>query len=108
MEYLHINTENSGGEILLGLNVVEAIVRKVVNETADVYPAKKDNEYVTCKVMGDNLSISIALRLRLGCNLNKVFGHLQNQIHDDLLAMTGVDCRDIMLDVVAFVSEKEK
>ena len=108
MEYIRIDKESPKGTAALSSDVFKNIVQIEVSRNEDVIPAKKENDYVTSKLADQQLTLNLLLKLRLGCNVAEVCGNLQDKIHEDILWMTGVDCKDINLDIVGFVTDKNE
>ena len=46
--------------------------------------------------------------MKLGSNVVEECEKMQQKIHDDILEMTDVECKDIRLDVVGFIFDEKK
>ena len=107
MESVNINLESTMGSAILGADVFKNIAQIVSGKIEGVYPAKKESDFVVCKIKdAENIKLTLYIRLRQGIDVAKTCSDLQRKVHEDILDMTGIDSKDINLDIQGFVSEK--
>ena len=107
MENININLDSNIGSAVLSDDVFKNIAQIVTDKTAEVFPAKKESDYISCKIDDNkNVNLTLCLKLKQGSDVVMVCSQLQHKIHESILEMTGFDCSDINLDIQGFVSEK--
>lgn len=106
MEKNNVSFDSKTGRVILSNEVFKNIAQIVCEKIDGVYSAKKDNDYVVCKINDNQVKLTLYIKLRQGIDVAKVCSKLQKKIHEDIMDMTGIDCHDISLDIQGFVSEK--
>lgn len=106
MEAKNINIEAKNGKVILSSDVFKNIAQIASNKVSGIFPAKKEDDFVSCKLNNDNVKLTIFIKLKQGSDVSKVCSQLQNKIHEDILDMTGIDCNEINLDIQGFTSDK--
>lgn len=106
MESLNINLDSKMGQVILNSDVFKNIAQIASTKIEGIFPSKKENDFISCKISEDNVKLTLFIKLKQGIDVAKVCSQLQRKIHEDILDMTGIDCTDINLDIQGFVSEK--
>lgn len=107
METIKINLESKNGPVILSSDVFKNIAQIASDKIEGVYPSKKENDFVVCKVVEEAIKLTLYIKLKQGIDVAKTCSQLQRKIHEDILDMTGIDCNEIDLDIQGFVSEKQ-
>ena len=73
----------------------------------NIYPTKKDSEFVSCKLNKNNeLTVNIALRVKQGVDIVQLCNKVQDEVKENILLMTGVECKKVNIDIQGFESKK--
>ena len=81
----------------------EDIASIVCENTKNVYPVKKDKEYVEAKLNKENeLSLAVSIKVKQGIDIVKLCNKLQDEIAETILLMTGLECKEINIDIQGF------
>ena len=98
--------KNELGSYTISLKAFKDIADISLKSVKNIYPSKKE-DYISAKFdKNDELTISLAVRLKQGADIVKTCGNLQDSLFDNLSLMTGVECKNINIDIQGFVSEK--
>ena len=98
---------NKNGSYTISEKAIGDIVSVVVNNIKNVYPAKKDKDFVTCKFNKQNeLNVKIAVRIKKGIDIVKLCSKVQNEINDNILLMTSIEPKKIDIDIQGFETGK--
>ena len=74
-----------------------------VKNIKNVYPVKKESEFIECKINKNNeLSIKISLRVKQGIDIVKLCSKVQDEVKENILIMTGIECKKIDIDIQGF------
>ena len=74
----------------------------------NVYPTKKDNDFVDCKITKSGEPIfTISIRVKQGSDIVKVCNKIQDEIRESVLLMSGIECNQIDIDIQGFELEKK-
>lgn len=69
----------------------------------NVYPVKKDKNYAEAKIgKNDELSILLTVKVKQGVDIVKLCNKLQDEVAENILLMTGVECKKINIDIQGF------
>lgn len=102
-----LNSEK--GKYIIQNKAFKDIAQAACLKVKNVLPAKKENDFVDVSVDKDNvMTINIAIRIKQGVDLNKTCMNLQEEINDNILLMSGVDCKNINIDIQGFIPENKK
>ncbi|MBQ3419254.1 MAG: Asp23/Gls24 family envelope stress response protein [Erysipelotrichaceae bacterium] len=67
-----------------------------------IYPAKK-NGISDCSVKDGDLIINLNIKVKSGNDINKISTKLQNKVHEIIEEMTGIDCKNINVNILGFI-----
>ena len=85
-------------------NDITNIVCQNIN---NIYPVKKDADYGECKYNKQKeLVIKVSLKIKQGIDIVKVCNRIQNEVKENILLMTGVDVKEINIDIQGFETKK--
>ena len=85
------------------LSEIAAIATKNVK---NVYPVKKDNSFVECKIKKQNEPIiKISVRVKQGIDIVKLCNKIQDDVRENILLMTSLDVKKINIDIQGFVTK---
>lgn len=74
----------------------------------NVYPAKKDNEFVECKLNKNNEpEFDVSIRVKQGSDIVKLCSKIQEEIKEVVLLMAGIECKKIDIDIQGFEKESK-
>ena len=97
--------KNTNGTYTISLKAFKDIADISLASVKNIYPAKKE-DYISAKFdNNDELTISISVRLKQGIDIVKTCNNLQDVIYDNLSLMTGVECKNINIDIQGFVTK---
>ena len=99
--------QNEIGSYTISEKAFQDIAAICVSGINNVYPAKKDKDFVTCK-FGKNgdLTIDLFIRVKQGVDIVKLCKKIQDEINENILLMTGVECKKINIDIQGFETKK--
>lgn len=101
--------KNEKGKYIIQNKAFKDIAQAACLKVKNVKPAKKENDFVDISVDKNKMMlISVSIRIKQGVDLNKICLNLQEEINDNILLMTGVDCKNINIDIQGFIAEKKK
>ncbi len=73
----------------------------------NIYPTKKDSDFVECKLnKAKEPAFKVSIRVKQGVDLVKLCNKLQDEIRDNVLLMTGIECKKIDIDIQGFETKK--
>ena len=105
MEY----EKNEIGSYTISEKAFEDIASIAVKNVKNVYPVKKDSEFVECKINKNNeVTIKISLRVKQGVDIVKLCSKVQDEVMESVLIMTGVECKKINIDIQGFEKSEAK
>lgn len=95
--------KNEIGAYTISEKAFEDIASITVKNIKNVYPAKKENEFVECKINKNNeVTLKISLRVKQGIDIVKLCSKVQDDVKETILIMTGVECKKINIDIQGF------
>ena len=101
--------KNEIGAYTICEKAFEDIASIAVKNIKNVYPVKKDSEFVECKISKNNeVTIKISLRVKQGVDIVKLCSKVQDEVKENILIMTGVECKKINIDIQGFEKEPSK
>ena len=103
---MEVINKNELGDYILSINVFKDIAKAVALKVQGVYQAKKDDEFVECKIVDNEVSFHLYIKLKQGVDIVKTCNTIQKRIHDAILGNTNVECKTINIDIQGFVSNK--
>ncbi len=96
-------TNKGNGNCIISEKAFEDIARIACSNIKNVYPAKKDKEYAECKLLKNGeLTVKLMIRVKKGIDIVKLCGKIQDEVRENILMMTGVDCKKINIDIQGF------
>ena len=101
----NINHETQLGSIHLSDDVFKDIAKLAMSKIPGVYPGKKEADSVACKTLDNDIKLTLYIKLGQGKDVTGTCTKLQRKVHEDIVDMTGIDCKVINLDIVGFISE---
>ena len=73
----------------------------------NIYPTKKDSEFVDCKInKNGEPSFKVSIRIKQGVDIVKLCNKIQDEIKENVLLMTGIECKKINIDIQGFEAKK--
>lgn len=104
-EYIDLKNENiDRGKIALHKVVLESIVNMTLKDENTVLAEDTTfNKAVTCKIINNELNISVDIRVKKGVHINEVCESLQERIFKNIYQMTDIKCYAIDVRVIGFV-----
>ena len=91
------------GTYVISNKAFEDIASIVCENTKNIYPAKKDKGFVEAKMNKENeLSLTVNIKVKQGIDIVKLCNKLQDEIGENILLMTGLDCQRINIDIQGF------
>lgn len=96
--------KNEFGSIEISQKAYEDMVMIAIKGVKGVAPSKKDTNKIECTFKNDELKLHIEVKMKSGIDVVKTSNKLQNKIHEIILEMTGIDCKNIDVEVVGFVA----
>lgn len=98
--------KNDIGTYYIETQAFKDIVSIVCLKEKNISPAKTDKDFVACKInKNDELVVTISIKIKQGIDVNKTCLNLQNNINENILLMTGVDCKNINIDIQGFTNK---
>lgn len=90
------------GDYRIETNAFKDIAKIAAQKAKNVGVAKK-GEYVACKIAKNgDMTMTVSIRVRQGCDVVKTCSDLQDTIFENILMMTGVECKNINIDIQGF------
>ena len=100
--------QNPNGKVTLSKKVFKDIAYNASTKVKDIFPVKNDNSFVDVEVKDDDLSLELAIKIQTGVDVVKVCSKLQSAVHEAIEGMTGIDCKNIRINIQGFKTEKAK
>ena len=98
---------NEIGTLTISEKAFADIAAIACSNVKNIYPTKKDSDYVEVKLNKDNKpTFKISIRVKQGIDIVKTCNKLQDEIRENVLLMTGVDCKKIDIDIQGFEGNK--
>ncbi len=99
---------NEIGTYTLSEKTFADIAAIACSHVKNIYPTKKDNEFVECKISKTGEpGYKISIRVKQGCDIVKLCNKIQDEIKEAVLLMTGIECKKIDIDIQGFESNKK-
>lgn len=99
---------NSYGKVELNNNVFKDVALISLEKVKGVYPVKNDSSFCTVSYKDDKLKLLLKIKIDIGTDVVKVCNKLTESVHESIESMTGIDCKEINIDVQGFVKKEEK
>ena len=91
------------GKYIISDKAFREIVVATLDNVKNIYPAKKDKDYVECKFNKNNeLNIKISLRVKKGIDIVKLCSKIQDEVKENILLMCEVEPKTINIDIQGF------
>ena len=98
--------KNDIGTYVISEKAFKDIAAIACSNIKNVYPTKKDNDFVDCKLSkAKEPTIKVSVRVKQGVDIVKVCNKIQDEIMENILLMTGIECKKINIDVQGFVTK---
>ena len=95
--------KNEFGNCIISDKAFKEIANIAISNIKNVYPAKKDKDLVDVKFNKNNeLNINIPIRVKKGVDLVKLCSKIQDEVAENILMMTGIECNEINIDIQGF------
>jgi uncharacterized alkaline shock family protein YloU len=99
--------KNEIGSYTISDKAFQDIAAICCNGIKNIYPTKKDSEFVSCKFnKNGDLLLDISIRVKQGVDIVKLCNKIQDEINESILLMTGVECKKINIDIQGFETKK--
>ena len=100
--------KNEIGTYVISEKAFKDIAAIACSNIKNIYPTKKDNEFVECKLSKTGEpAFTVAVRVKKGIDLIKLCNKVQDEIKEAVLLMSGIECKQIDIDIQGFVTEKK-
>ena len=101
--------KNEIGTYIISEKAFKDIAAIACGNVTHVYPAKKDNEFVECKLnKNGEPEFTVSIRIKQGSDIVKLCNKIQDEIKEVVLLMTGIECKKIDIDIQGFEAPKTK
>ena len=98
--------KNDIGTYVISEKAFKDIAAIACSNIKNVYPTKKDNDFVDCKLSKTKEpTIKVSVRVKQGVDIVKICNKIQDEIMENILLMTGIECKKINIDVQGFVTK---
>ena len=95
--------KNEIGTYIISEKAFKDIAAIATSHVKNVYPTKKDNEFVECKMNKNSEPVfTISIRVKQGVDIVKLCKKIQDEVRDNVLLMTGIECKQIDIDIQGF------
>ena len=99
--------KNEIGTYIISEKAFKDIAAIACSNVKSVYPTKKDNEFVDCKISKAGEPIfTVSVRVKQGTDIVKLCNRIQDEIKEAVLLMTGIECNQIDIDIQGFETGK--
>ncbi len=99
--------KNEIGTYIISEKAFKDIAAIACSSVKHVYPTKKDNEFVDCKISKAGEPVfTISVRVKQGVDIVKLCNKLQDEIKEAVLLMSGIECKQIDIDIQGFEAAK--
>ena len=96
-------TNSGNGNYIISEKAFEDIARIACSNIKNVFPAKKEKESVVCRFSKNGeLTVKLSVRVKKGIDIVKLCSKIQDEVRENILMMTGVDCNKINIDIQGF------
>ncbi len=100
--------KNEIGTYIISEKAFKDIAAIACSNVKNVYPTKKDSEFVECKInKNGEPDFTISIRVKQGTDIVKLCNKIQDEIKESVLLMTGIECKKIDIDIQGFESNKK-
>ena len=99
--------KNDLGNYTISEKAYREIATIACSNIKNIYPYRKDKEFVVCSFdKNGDLSIDLSVRVKKGIDIVKLCSKVQDEIRESILVMTGVECKQVNIDIKGFDTEK--
>ena len=100
--------KNEIGTYIISEKAFKDMAAIACSNVKNVYPTKKDNDFVDCKITKSGEPIfTISIRVKQGSDIVKVCNRIQDEIRESVLLMSGIECNQIDIYIQGFELEKK-
>ncbi len=99
--------ENKGelGHIEVNADVFKDLAQIVSKKHNEVVP-KSDDDFASCSISRDgDIKITVYLKIKQGKDVLNICQQIQKEIHEVIEQMTGIDVKNINIDIQGFINE---
>ena len=102
-----MENQNTNGKVTLSNKVFKDIAYTAAAKVENIYPVKNDNSFVDVNIKAGEVMLKMSVRIKNGVDVVKVCSKLQSTVHEAIEGMTGIDCKNINIDIQGFKTEKK-
>ena len=102
-----METDNKGlGNCIVSEKAFSDIASIACSNIKNVYPYRKDRDFVECKFNKNNeLTVDLSVRVKKGIDIVKLCTKIQDEVKENILLMTGVECKKVNIDIKGFENQ---
>lgn len=99
-----METKNKGlGNYVISEKAFKEIATIACTNIKNVFPYKKDKDIAECKLnKNKELTVNLSIRVKKGIDIVKLCTKIQDEVKENILLMTGVDCKKVNIDIKGF------
>ena len=99
-----METKNKGlGNFVISEKAFKEIATIACTNIKNVFPYKKDKDIAECKFnKNKELTVNLAIRVKKGIDIVKLCSKIQDEVKENILLMTGVECKKVNIDIKGF------
>jgi len=99
-----METKNKGlGNYVISEKAFKEIATIACTNIKNVFPYKKDKDIAECKFnKNKELTVNLSIRVKKGIDIVKLCTKIQDEVKENILLMTGVDCKKVNIDIKGF------
>lgn len=100
--------KNKDGAYFIQNKAFKDIARAACLKVKNIAPAKKDNDFIDIEIdKNNNLFINVNIKTKQGADVNKICLDIQEEINDSIYLMTGINCKNIDVHILGFITDKK-
>lgn len=100
---MEILKKTPSGNIIIDEKVISDIAGITVSRINDVYPNKKEGKFVKVSHKDSQINLEIFLKLKQGCDVNKLCTEVQSSVYDSVETVTDIKLTNIDINIQGFV-----
>ena len=98
---------NTFGTVDLNNNVFKDISLITINKLNGIHPIKDDHSFVGITVKDGQLKLKLKVKIDAGIDVVKTCNKLTENVHESIESMTGIDCKEINIEVQGFTKNEK-
>ena len=100
--------KNEKGSCTISEKALQDIATIALSHIKNVSPSKKDRDFVSCKFNKNNeLNVKLAIKIKKGIDIVKLCSKIQDEIKENILLMTNIECKKVDIDIQGFEADKK-